>query len=435
MLTLLTAVGALSVAGPALAADYYVDGVNGLQSSPGTAALPFAYFWQAEQVAKPGDTIRLMPTMVYANLAIQTSGAAGAPITIEGAGASPNLTAVTGGGSGFGIWINAQYVTIQSFDVTAPGAWAGIYVAANNHHVTIESNVVHGAGLDGISTFGDDYMTISHNTVYDNANYTGDGIFASGISTLGNLDIDSSTSTKMIVEGNTVYSNTNVPDCPPTGCTAADTDSDGNGIIVDNTQRTRWDNIHYHGHTLISNNVVYGNGGRGIYTYLSDHVTVTGNTQYLNNQDPYEGNYLPGEVEANGSGDIAFDNNILYSDGGVGISNGINTGRHYGLSFQYCTDGVGRLVAENNVVYNTADVSRLMYSLRRNSQPAVIASNTWGNPDLINPSLAPALADFRPRPGSVALRAAKLSTSVAVDILNVRRRAPATIGAYEAAAP
>ena len=37
--------------------------------------------------------------------------------------------------------------------------------------------------------------------------------------------------------------------------------------------------------TLVENNLVYGNGGKGIQVFLSDNVTIRNNTAYFNNRD------------------------------------------------------------------------------------------------------------------------------------------------------
>ena len=225
-------------AGPvesAAASTWYVDAANGRPSNPGTSSQPFQTAYNAMAVVQPGDTIYLLPTAVYPQLNVTVSGTAGHPITIAGAGSSRSLTKVSGGNSNFAIWINADYVNIQNFDASTTGPNGPILLNQNHHHVTISNNVIHDGGGDGISTFGDDYVTISHNTVYGNAWYTGAGIFGSGISMLGNLDIDSSTGVKMIVDSNVVYANTNTPSpsCNTQQCLSTWSDSDGSGIIVD----------------------------------------------------------------------------------------------------------------------------------------------------------------------------------------------------------
>jgi len=442
MKTLVMALVALLISTEACASDWYVDGSKAVnqRTQTGSKDAPFGAFWQAAQVAKPGDTILLLPTVTYGMLGIQKSGSSAGQITIMGAGAAPNLTKVDGGASSFGIWIDASYVTIENFDVTA-GEYEGAIDATSatattpNRNIVVKGNVVHNAGRDGINISACDYVSVENNTVYGNAKNTSGNIHGSGISILGSLNADRTTGVKTRVTGNIVYGNTNIPVCPTSGCTAANTDSDGNGIIIDVNNRSYWDNNAYVGRTLIANNLIVGNGGRGIHLYRSNHVTVTDNTTYFNNQDPYEGNYLPGEVEANASGDVSVYDNIFFSDGLTGINNGQNTGHHVGISFQEGTDAIGELIAEYNLVYNPANNSTLLSSSRNNTLPVVIASTTWANPLFKNASLNASTADFQVTMGSPALGGANADDSVKSDILGITRTAPETIGAYQQPAP
>ena len=136
-----------------------------------------------------------------------------------GAGIQPVLTRVNGGNESEAIWINADYITVKNFDTTTTGPDAAILINNNHHHDIISYNVVHDAGGNGISTFTDDYITVSHNVVYGNAKNTTLS-FNSGISLLGSFDIDNNTGVKMIVDSNIVYGNSNAPSCstPPMPC-------------------------------------------------------------------------------------------------------------------------------------------------------------------------------------------------------------------------
>lgn len=419
---------AMSVAHAASAANWYVDGRYGKQSNPGSASAPFLYFWQGTQVAKPGDTVYVLPTTTYPHMSISVSGTSGKPITIAGAGIGPNLTRVVGDPSNFAMWVNANYVTVQNFDFSAPGLESGLHISENHHHVTIAGNVVHDSGGNGISTIGDDYLTISHNIVYGNARNTSNNAFGSGISLLGSVDIDGVTDVKMRIDGNVVYGNTNTPNCSLASCLNTATDSDGNGIIVDDSRRSTRDRIPYHGRTLITNNVVFGNGGRGVHVYLSDHVTVTNNTVFSNNQDPYEGNYHPGEVEALYSGDVAVYDNILYSDGGVGIGGGRNTGTHVPLNFANCSGG-GQLIARYNLAYSPQN-NQVIYFGKNNDIPVTVDSNAWGDPLFVRASLDPLVANFTLRAGSPAAGAANIATSAATTMTGASRAVFDSIGAY-----
>ena len=425
----LMASGLLLLAPAAHAANYYVDGLRGDQSNPGTSARPFKFFWQSMQVVKPGDTVYVLPTIVYPHMSISVSGASGKPITLVGAGTSGAMTKVIGENNNFALWVNANYVEVRNFDLRAPGRQAALHVSENHHHVTIANNVTHDSGGNGISTVGDDYITISHNIVYGNAKNTSGNVFNSGISTLGNIDIDGNTGVKMIIDGNIVYGNTNTPSCSTAACLATWQNSDGNGIIIDDLRRVQRDNIPYRGRTLISNNVVFGNGGRGIHIYLSDHVTATGNTVYFNNQDPYEGNYRPGEIQALFASDVDVYNNVLVSDGGTGLEKGKYTGTHVPLSFEYCA-GAKPVTGRFNVVFN-AKGEPISYFGRNNNAPVTVSDNTWSDPLLLAPSLDPLRADFRLRPGSPALGMAHLPKAPAADAVGSSRGAKPSVGAYQ----
>ena len=201
--------------------------------------------WQAMQVVQPGDTVYVLPTMLYVRLSVTVSGTPSKPITIMGGGAAPVRTKVTGGSTTQAIWIDADYVSIQNFDATTTGPDAAILVSENHHHVTIATNVAHNAGANGISTFTDDYITIKNNVVYGNAWNTSTGSFASGISMLGSYDIDNNTGVKMIVDGNIIYGNSNAPSCSDSAClapgataTAAASSSTTRGVSASTAFRT-----------------------------------------------------------------------------------------------------------------------------------------------------------------------------------------------------
>ena len=65
--------------------------------------------------------------------------------------------------------------------------------------------------------------------------------------------------------------------------------TDGNGIIMDDFQNTQtstsWKNRTYPYASLVENNLVFGNGGKGIQVFVSDNITLRHNTAYYNNQD------------------------------------------------------------------------------------------------------------------------------------------------------
>ncbi len=410
----------------ASATDWYVDGLKGGAAAKGTAAQPFLYAWQGAKAALPGDTVHLLPTVIYPPLTIQVSGTAGRPITYVGAGVAPNMTRVAGDGAHFGIWLNADYVTISNLDVTAPGVYAAIFIANNHQHVTITGNVAHDAGGSGIQSVSNDYLTISNNVVYGNAHVTTNA-FNSGISTLWNQDMDSNTGVKVVITGNIVFGNTNLPPCAPCKPATA-TNSDGNGIIVDDSRHTQTTNVAYRGRTLISNNVIFGNGGRGVHIFNSDHVTVTGNTAYSNNQDPYESSWRPGEIMAAFSGDVTIADNIVNSSNYSRTA----TGLPVPISVTNCSGAA--VVAAYNLGFDPQN-DQVMSFTRSNSNQVTIAANLWGDPLFVKPSLDPTVANFAVQTRSPALSVANMAMSTLTDILNVSRAPLPSLGAYQIAAP
>ena len=422
-------------AAPALARDWYVDGKHGKYKNPGSYDQPFKSYDEADQVAQGGDTIYLLPTTTYPSLYIHASGTAGNPVVVAGAGAAPDLTKVSGGGTGFGIWIGGDHVTVRNFDATAPGPYSAIHSSQDHHHILITGNRAHDSGDNGISIVGDDYVTISYNEVYNNAHVTTGHVFASGISVKSSYNSDSYDGLKIRVNGNVVFANTNVPDCHSSSCWATASNSDGSGIIMDNNRRTEVDSVWYRGRTLISNNVVFGNGGRGIHMYLSDHISINGNTVFDNNKDTYEGNYRPGEVTGDYVSDISVYNNILTSDGGRGINNGQHTGTHVPISFAYCTTGSGEITVRNNLGWRPQNDPDSFLVSDRNTLPVVSYGNVWGEPALERRTLDRNLIDARVKRFSLAVNHGLVGHSLRQDALGVVRGATSTIGAFENAGP
>jgi parallel beta-helix repeat protein len=382
-------------ASPAFATDWYVDGKNGNDKHAGTSsATAFLTPAHASAIVQPGDTIHFLPTTIYNQLFIMKSGTASAPITLQGDGVSPNLTQVTGSGVGFGLQVNqgASYIVVKNFDIVAPGPWNSIYVGTNSTHVTLTGNLTHDSGYCGIGTTHADYLTITNNVVYNNGKYTALGVTCSGIGTYEDNNSDTYTGIKNVISGNVIYNNTNVPTSG-----GATTDADGSGIILDDLRHTQSDNAVYNGKTLIENNLIFNNGGRGIYVYISDHAIITNNTVYFNNRDPYEGSYNPGEIMVEGGGgDVQIYNNIAYSDGLAMNS----TSTHMALSVEDATDGNGTVTADYNLLYNTQGNAGNMYyagttTAHTNTNTVTFGShNLWLDPQFVSPSINPAIENF-----------------------------------------
>lgn len=422
------------------AADYYVDGANGLNTNAGTSDYPFQTPWQAWTVAVAGDTIHLKPTITYGPLWFGptetrphlTGGAPGAPITIRGTGSGSSMTKISGKGVNFGLMLDkTAHMRLENLDVTAPGhgqmsGWSAFYIK-NSHHIELRSNYAHDAGCAGIQAHHADYVRIIGNRVAGNAKIVHNNIFCSGISNHENKNFDGNTGVRMEVSNNFVYGNTNIK---PVDCTGSCTNSDGNGIIIDDSRRLQTDGVAYLGATLVDNNVVFNNGGRGLSIYQSDNVTVRGNSFYHNNKDPDLGAWRPGEIHVETSGGIKLYGNIAFSAGAAGTS---LSGAHVAISIQNSTGAP--LAADYNLSFNPQDNNALHYYQRNNATTVTFGdANKWGNPQHVAASLDPAVADFRVKSTSPALGySSPVNTFPAIDYLYATRTSPYTAGAYHIA--
>jgi parallel beta-helix repeat protein len=286
---------------------------------------PFASLQKAADMAEAGDTVYVMPGN-YTNpdpgqnvLTITKPGTAIAPITFKAF--DFNNKPVIKVRNHVGIEIVGSYINIDGLivegnakefsNMTATEVDAlqksqgrfnspitsgtgisigGFHHNSSPHHITVSNSIVKDNPGGGISGIRADYVTIENNEVSGNSFYS--PYDTSGISLYQSSNSDDQTGVKLIVRGNTVYSNQNlISDYNH----YRDEDfnnrpqiTDGNGIIVDDSARTQVQSVDggqlsqdlpaYQGKTLIENNKVFDNGGRGIHAFNSTNVEIRNNT-------------------------------------------------------------------------------------------------------------------------------------------------------------
>jgi hypothetical protein len=173
-------------------------------------------------------------------------------------------------------------------------ATAAVGCYNHSHHIRVLNSYVRFMGAAGISIMNCDYATIAHNVVYRFGDAEG---WSSGISLnwdSGAFWVDQASGFHNVVADNIIAG----------GVDNSANHSDGNGIILD-----LGGNI---APTLLADNVVYMNGGRGITTLqTSGKVVVLNNTLYKNGLD-LRMNGL-GEAAPNASSNQIWANNIVYS--------------------------------------------------------------------------------------------------------------------------
>ncbi|QBE61932.1 choice-of-anchor Q domain-containing protein [Pseudoduganella lutea] len=306
---------------------FYVDARYGNNANPGTEDRPFATIQKAHDVMTPGQTV-LVRNGTYTNpwnytvVMIRTSGTEGAPITYRNYPGERPLVKTTKGKNHHGIEVrDAAHIVIDGFEVEGhvkqvtyeeakeqndlalayskmtPPKYIGAIVDSNGislsgktlnktHHIVIRNNVVRDTPGGGIAANFTDYVTIDNNRVSGTSAYSPYG--TSGISFLTPYNYDANTASyKLVATGNVVSGASNLFPC---NCFGFRQPTDGNGIIIDSFLKYA-----YAGRTLVANNIVFDNGGRGIHSLNVQHLDVFNNTTYRNSN-----------IEITGEGEISM---------------------------------------------------------------------------------------------------------------------------------
>lgn len=275
------------------------------------------------------------------------------------------------------------------------------------HHIILEDNHVSWMSGGCIGIKRADYIVIRENLAHNCGYYN---VWAqSGISVWENHNFDDQAVYRTIIENNVSHSNYNhfkfeassSPDI-------ADSYTDGNGIIIDALaidQGYLNDNTSgiYSGKTLVQNNVVYNNGGKGINLYASDNVDVIHNTSYKNGQHPE----ISGEMGLGDVENIRVINNIIVADGDNEVF------------FYYYTSN---LDIQNNIIYKES-------GLQPSDKAELSVSFFDSDPMFVNPSEA----NFMVESDSVAVDNAinTLTTKSSKNGVMRPQGSSADLGAYE----
>lgn len=228
--------------------------------------------------------------------------------------------------------LNAFYKANPSAPITAVldssgitvgnGGQAAVLAREIPHHIIVRDNIVHDVPGGGINALYADWVTIENNRVTRAAAYSPYG--ASALNIYRAKDVDSNTTAyKMIVRGNVASQAQNLFPCK---CVSYAKETDGNGIILDqfnsSTTQTTTGNTGanppmppgtytmpaYAGRTLIANNIVTNNGGRGIHAFQSSNADIVFNTAVQNSQIAITGD---GEITSQNARNIRAYNNIM----------------------------------------------------------------------------------------------------------------------------
>ncbi len=395
---------------PANGQVFHINPGSGNDDNDGKSA---SSAWKSLQTGlrrvQPGQTLLLhggdykeLKVPGVAHYSADRGGTSGNWVKIAAApGASPTIVA----SNGTGLLIQAPYIEVSGLTIRGSGFsttnnWGPGISVSLTHHVRVVGNRISRMAGSGISVTRSSNFSLIGNEIAENAFWS--PLQGSGISVWEpknhGFGADSAGYHDRI-EGNRVYKNENKVKSQFKNFEHI---TDGNGIILDSGTDSG-----YSGRALVANNLVYGNGGRGILVWKYNNVDVMFNTAYQNGQT---NGILGGATEyAAGRGnDITIANNVGWARSGLPA-----------IVF----DGASNSDSYNNVLITdspsgSASSRDIMHS---------------GNPGFRNPSTNSANNDFRPSSGSV-LQGKAQSTPwyIKIDMVGTSRGGGTPdIGAFE----
>jgi parallel beta-helix repeat protein len=327
------------------AVNYYVDGVNGNDSNPGSQSAPWKTIQNADNgypnTPRAGECVNVLPgdyrltsTIIMAHGG-NSNAATGFVVYRSTVPQAAHLIAEPGiqsGANGDLIMIWAPYIIVDGFNIDGNHSLtsgAGIDGCANGgqpgniaHHFAAFNNKIHDMGGAGLSTCTADFISWQHNAIFRTSGTNGYQQSGVDVWQPKTLAPGSYTPTPwdnvafgIVVGYNKVFDNGEGPDIPSPH-------TDGNGIIIDTTlgsNQCPTCGTPYGGNTLVLGNTAFNNGGGGVHVFLSSNVTIANNTVYLNYQDTQNPGTARGELSNGGSENINWVNNIAFAVPGQGV--------------------------------------------------------------------------------------------------------------------
>jgi hypothetical protein len=426
-------------------AEYFVS-PSGSDSNSGTSmADALQTIGAASRLAlKGGDCVTVADGTYSETVLISASGSAdtcAGYVVFRAASAGGAKVVSTDEYNGF--MVNANYVMVDGFDLedtsTGSAFTAGTNTLSNGkvivyHHIAALRNIAHDSGGAGLAALHSDYVRFEGNTVYDNSSRSDYG--DSGIDLWEMQASDTLPGFHIVIRNNLSYSNVE-SDIP------ANLQTDGEGIILDSFDYAdpTYGSTPYTQETLVENNVIWGNGGRGIEAsgaQPTSYVTIRNNTVFNDNTQQQQ--YGGAEIVSWGNGNSVANNIVIL---GPDAQNGTAANQTTVAIADRCgpsSAGVqitGGSVWANNVAYSMKSGAPLSSSncitTPSNYSTIPVGSNLMGaNPDLAaETAAAPTVQDFAIGAGSPAARAGTSTDFAPFDYAYVTRPDPPSIGAFE----
>jgi hypothetical protein len=302
--------------------------------------------------------------------------------------------------SNMGMWVDASYWGVSGWEVTtsASNTYGTCFIVQPRwsspveiHHIIFANDIANGCSQGGFETvnhgnIGVDYFTVIGSIAYNTAQ--GNHSCASGISVYQPVQSDSAGGTHIYVAGNFAYGN-----MEPDGC-GGGVPTDGEGIMLDTFDGSQGGlPSPYTAQAVAVNNMLVGNGGRGIEVFNnfagSSHapIYVKQNTSWGNQSDPNQSGLGCGDVEVKVSKDVQMTNNLISTRSATGC------GGHpiYAIDFSQ-DDGTSSVVS--NVIYGYNGNNEFSWDS---------GSFAWGsNVTGVNPNFTNAVTPGAPQCGGSA---------------------------------
>jgi len=302
---------------------------TGNDGNSGNLGSPWLTIQHADATAVAGQCINVSPGTYAAGTTITKGGNAATSTGYVVYRCTTLLGCViTDNGKAFnivGVGSGPNYVMIDGFELAASSSITygiGINVWSTGdavfavHHIWALNNKIHGYGQSGVQMNDGDWYFVLHNETYNNSNVTCDAQ-GSGISLVALKALSGYTPTAMdlqytpyhvAVDWNKSYNNI-LTACGDSGNPS---NTDGNGIIMDTFTNTGTTGVLYPYQSLVSFNVTYSNGAKGIWVFRSSFITMANNTSYNNELDPFDNATGRPEIGVGGGHDCVIINNIAW---------------------------------------------------------------------------------------------------------------------------
>ncbi len=231
--------------------------------------------------------------------------------------------------SNMGMWVDSSYWGVSGWEVTtnASNTYGTCFIAQPRwsnpieiHHIIFANDIANGCSQGGFEivnhgSTGVDYFTVIGSIAYNAAQ--GSNSCSSGISVYQPVQSDSAAGTHIYVAGNFTYGNLEPSQC------GGGVPTDGEGIMFDSFDGSQGGS-RYTAQAVAANNMVVGNGGRGIEVFNNTAgspnapVYVKQNTTWGNNTDPHQSGLGCGDVAVKVSQNVQFSNNLISTRSATG---------------------------------------------------------------------------------------------------------------------